>query len=1079
MMNPEYPAPTVQNIASLENLYMAWNRIEKSITYSDVWYDEYEFSRFRFNLGEDIKNIHDALMKGTYTLDKIRPIPFPKGGKNEDGSLKVRQAFTISMKDQLVWVAVCNILGSHIENKMPGWSTGNRLFVPMWKDNDETSPTFDTWLCGSFMNSYPFIYRKWNQGWPRYRKVLTASIKKMAIGRSKSDKDKEILDDVDETEITDNTTLPAWLQIQYLTDGYFKGDKFKHSLYWGSIDLKTFYPTIQTEELAKCLIRCGSVGNEDTKLLISNLLKFEVNTEGFSEQELTDLAISDVNSIGLPTGLIVGRWLANVYLLPVDEEVSKALRTNHNIIHFRYVDDHTFVADNFKTLIDWMHWYYKLLCNHKLEINLGKLQPTLPKPLMDIYTDLVKNGFNQAKFNEDLAKAKEAMNDDIDFNQAFSIDPKYPSPLMTLTLQKVSQISHFNLNLLSKNETEMVFHDLKSLVTVDLPDAEIKKDTRISFASTMLSRLMVDSDLDLDSIRSNRESFLHSCEKEINVIEYKLKILKSKEQATLTDYEKDEIASLEGRQTGIKACWSIAFGDFNVESKDPRRTEFDKLNWAAIDDVKKTLDESEKQSKKRANKVYYLLLKAIAETPDKTNIWIRAMEFCIRHCPNNIPNLYKNLNHVQLHNLGKLFLRRQLNALCSKRVFHTIWRKLQNKTDKKEDEFIDKFMESVIPIDLHYYFLAGTNDLLDFAKAFYSFSQNGEINHIEEFFNRHEKSDINFYLLYLIENGDKRKAPEELISLIDSLSNYAQPTGSYLESLLINILGLKCKSPSHEVEGGHWQDIIHSSNSEMLKQCFQHAVKGGYIYNPAKKQYCFISIRDLLLSPKWAARGFAKSEYFACKLFVDIVNYVDRMIKDNPEIYPSLRLDVANIRVSAETLNGINWHHLMSDSPCFEINYSEQAEPQILKRLYSPPALLDDNIETPIVYELGVIFYHILNGALEDDWENLIREMGFKWKTRINALSNKGRIGSSTKDLLYGCLLPHSWESVRLKGKISKRLEARAIKNFNSLKDAAQNLLQTLRNQVVLRSVNINGDAENPEHENTVNAIEFRIITVE
>lgn len=1078
-MNPEYPASTVQNIASLENLYMAWNRIEKSITYSDVWYDEYEFSRFKFNLGENIKNINEALMKGTYTLDKIRPIPFPKGGKNDDGSLKVRQAFTISMKDQLVWVAVCNILGPHIEDKMPGWSTGNRLFVPMWKDNDETSPTFGTWQCGSFMNSYPFIYRKWNQGWPRYRKVLTASIKKMAIGKSKSEKDNEILDDVDETEITDNSTLPTWLQTQYLTDGYFKGKSFKHSLFWGSIDLKTFYPTIHTEELAQCLIKYGSVANEDTRLLINNLLKFEVDIEGFSDQELTDLAIKDADSIGLPTGLIVGGWLANVYLLPIDEQVSKALKEKHSIIHFRYVDDHTFVAHDFKTLIDWMHWYYKLLCDRKLEINLGKLQPTLPKPLMDIYADLVKNGFNQAKLNEDLEKAKEVMNDGIDFNQAFSIDPKYPSPLMTLTLQKVSQISHFNLNLLSKNETEMVFHDLKSLVTVDLPDAEIKKDTRISFASTMLSRLMVDSDLDLDSIRSNRESFLHSCDKEIDVIEYKLKTLKSIEQATLTDSEKDEIVSLDERQTGIKACRSIAFGDFNVESDDHRRTEFDKLNWAAIDDVKKTLDESEKQSKKRANKVYYLLLKAIEETPDKTNIWIRTMEFCIRHCPHNIPNIYEKLNQVQLHHLGKLFLRRQLNALCSQRVFHTIWRKIQNKTDKKEDEFINKFMESVIPIELPYYFLAGANDLLDFAKAFYSFSQNGEIDRIDEFFNRHEKSDINFYLLYLIENGDKRKAPEEVISLIDSLSNYAQPTGFYLESLLINILGLKCKFPSQEVEGGHWKDIIHSSHSEMLEQCFQHAVKGDNIYDPADKQDYSISIRNLLMSPKWATRGFSKSEYFACKLFVDIVNYVDGMIKESPEIYPSLRLDIANIYVSTETLNGINWHHLMIDRPCFYIKYTEQEEPQILKRLYSPPALLDDNIETPIVYELGVVFYHILNGALEDDWENLIREMGFKWKSRINALSNKGRIGSSTKDLLYGCLLPNSWESIRLKGKISKRLEARAIKNFNSLKDAANSLLRTLRNQVVLRSVNINEDVGNGENGNAVNAIEFRIITVE
>ena len=40
---------------------------------------------------------------------------------------------------------------------------------------------------------------------------------------------------------------------------------------------------------------------------------------------------------------------------------------------------------------------------------------------------------------------------------------------MTLTLQKVSQISHISLRLMSPNETDMIFHDLKSLISIDLP----------------------------------------------------------------------------------------------------------------------------------------------------------------------------------------------------------------------------------------------------------------------------------------------------------------------------------------------------------------------------------------------------------------------------------------------------------------------------------------------------------------------------------------------------------------------------------------------------------------------------------
>ncbi|MDE5759112.1 MAG: hypothetical protein K2H85_10950, partial [Allobaculum sp.] len=274
MNNIKYPEPTIANIASLDNLYMAWNRLKHSITYSDVWYDEYEFRKFEFLIDKNIRKIHENLIDGSYRLDVIRPIPFPKGGKDDEGHLKVRQAFWITMKDQLVWVAICNVLGPHIEQMMPGWSTGNRLYVPMWKDRANDS---DKWVFGSFLNSYPYIYRKWTQGWPRYRKVLTASIKRMAVGQSKDSNNPDIIEDTDETEITANEQLPSWLAIRYLNDKYFQGTDFKKELFWGGIDIKTFYPSIHRNLLADDLIKYASVTEEATKGLIHILLDFEVD----------------------------------------------------------------------------------------------------------------------------------------------------------------------------------------------------------------------------------------------------------------------------------------------------------------------------------------------------------------------------------------------------------------------------------------------------------------------------------------------------------------------------------------------------------------------------------------------------------------------------------------------------------------------------------------------------------------------------------------------------------------------------------------------------------------------------------
>lgn len=93
MNNPKYPYPTIENIASLENLYMAWNRLAKSITYSDVWYDEYEFSKFECLLDKNIHAIHEALLDKTYRMDPIRPIPFPKGGKDGTDTLESAKPF--------------------------------------------------------------------------------------------------------------------------------------------------------------------------------------------------------------------------------------------------------------------------------------------------------------------------------------------------------------------------------------------------------------------------------------------------------------------------------------------------------------------------------------------------------------------------------------------------------------------------------------------------------------------------------------------------------------------------------------------------------------------------------------------------------------------------------------------------------------------------------------------------------------------------------------------------------------------------------------------------------------------------
>ena len=81
----------------------------------------------------------------------------------------------------------------------------------------------------------------------------------------------------------------------------------------------------------------------------------------------------------------------------------------------------------------------------------------------------------------------------------------------------------------------------------------------------------------------------------------------------------------------IDRCLSFAFDDLECEPGNELKSLFPKLDWQSLEEIRKCVDNSRKDSRRRANKIFYLLRRALDEAPDKVNIWIRTMEFCIRH----------------------------------------------------------------------------------------------------------------------------------------------------------------------------------------------------------------------------------------------------------------------------------------------------------------------------------------------------------------------------------------------------------------------------------------------------------------
>lgn len=738
------------------------------------------------------------------------------------------------------------------------------------------------------------------------------------------------------------------------------------------------------------------------------------------------------------------------------------------------MDDHTFVTKTFDGLIDWIHEYWLLLQKRELKINFEKIQPILPKPYSSIFVKIIEQGKDGIN-NEEIRKIIEendfqSVNDVLSrIGEICSIDPIYPSPLMTLTLQKVSQISHLSLNLLSKNENELVFHDLKTLITADLPDAEIKKETRISFASTMLSRMLLSNTLDLDRIRDLREAYIKSCETEKQSIKRELEFLEFRD---LSNDEKDiQITELREALDSIDNCLKIAFDDLlNSPEKSFQQT-FPKIEWQSLVEISKCIGTSKKEFSRRANKIFYLLRRALDETPDKVNIWIRTMEFCIRHTPSHIQELLihlKTMSGTHLHRLGALFIHRQLYSLCSVRFIKSVWKKYEclkenRDFDEVENQFISEILK-LCDLDDTYFFNHGTVRLFKLARSFYSLIINGEATDFEAYLNEEENNDANFSLIYLINLAEHKISPNLVYDILLSILPSDIPKDSFNDLLMVKIIDL-CHNTG-ETELKQMAHLINSSDSLLLKSVYECALNHCTVSSNDNE---WISIRDLLRSKSWQTGKFAKSEYVCVKILYDILSHITK----TDEIIRHLKtrhFNTSNLFLRRAAILECDWHDIISDKKGFLIRYDSKNENDLHKLLNHAPEMLPEEYECRIIFELGTIFYHLLCGRQIDVWQRLFQETSYSWRARIDKLSATGRISTGSKKILTGCLMPFVWETRRINGTISFRNQAIAISNINTLKERLETLKETLGRNIVLKSIDVNNITDSEESEYTNNA---------
>ena len=77
----------VNDIANMDNLMLAWCKLEGELSQLDDWYDVMEFYAYKYQLKEKLVSLHNRIANGTYQMQPLRPLPFPKGpSKTEKAS---------------------------------------------------------------------------------------------------------------------------------------------------------------------------------------------------------------------------------------------------------------------------------------------------------------------------------------------------------------------------------------------------------------------------------------------------------------------------------------------------------------------------------------------------------------------------------------------------------------------------------------------------------------------------------------------------------------------------------------------------------------------------------------------------------------------------------------------------------------------------------------------------------------------------------------------------------------------------------------------------------------------------------
>ncbi len=532
-------------LMSPENLNYAWIKTKNLYRMADGFVDAGEIAAFELDLEKRLFDIRRKFALGKYKLKKLRPLPRPKKLSAEQPIN--RQYYHVAIEDQVAWIALVNALGPKLDQLMVSWSYGNRLYRPAWYEKDEASVS--TLEIGPYRHASGHLYRKFQHSWPLFRRHVALTARTMVLGGKNLNRSE--LDEADQRA----DIAAEHASLNYLMRDFWpeqNNESKNTNVFHASIDLKQFYPTLNVESVINGLAETDELEDPLIYDLVISMLDFKVDMTGMPETALDKVEPKFSEKFqGIPTGLFVSGFLANAAMHSIDKLVEKQVVSRRDIAHFRFVDDHTLIAYDFDALCDWIIYYEQLLKKQEIGpiVNVEKTDPPSLGEWISCFKTGLKNGAKPSALVDENAELYRKAKEDA------QLDGKNPTKLMTKTLAQVSEIASVDINILDDDDLNERLQMLEWLLLANIPENEIRPDTRASFAAGQIASLvplliqetdgLVDASRAVALHKNRQPDAKRTTEADLSQYEIDRIQLESKLQEFTVQHDKDEAALLK------------------------------------------------------------------------------------------------------------------------------------------------------------------------------------------------------------------------------------------------------------------------------------------------------------------------------------------------------------------------------------------------------------------------------------------------------------------------------------------------------------------------------------------------------